>query len=63
MNKKIILVLLLLGLNACTFYKEIPVVFPDGTSLQVRVADSYKKQERAWLGKKSPFKQGCFLFF
>lgn len=63
MKKTILFLVLLISLNACTFYREIPVSFLDGTSLPVRVADSYKKQERAWLGQKAPFDKGVLFVF
>ena len=63
MKKRFVLALLLLGLSACTYYKEISVTLPDGTSLQVRMADSFKKQERAWLGQKAPFQNGVLFVF
>lgn len=63
MIRKLIFPLLLLGLSACTFYREIPLSFPDGSVMRVRVADTYKKQERAWLGQKSPYQTGVLFVF
>lgn len=63
MRKKIMIALILLGLNACVFYKETPVTLPDGTVLQVRIADTYNKQEHAWDGQKAPFQKGVLFVF
>ena len=63
MRKKGFWLLLALGLQACTYYREIPVYFPDGTSFPLRIAESYKKQQRAWLGQKAPFQKGVLFVF
>lgn len=61
--KKWILLSSLFLLGACSCYREIPITLPDGSTLPVRVADTYKKQERAWLGQKEPFDKGVLFVF
>lgn len=63
MKKIILFAFLLVGISACSCYKEIPVSFPDGAVVRVRVADTYKKQERAWLGQKPPYQTGVLFVF
>jgi len=63
MKKIALFLLLLIGLNGCTFYRKIPLAFPDGFTLQVRVADTYKKQERGWLGQKNTPQKGVLFVF
>ena len=50
-------------LTACTHYPEVTVTLPDGAVVPVRVADTYKKQERAWLGQKESFDKGVLFVF
>ena len=61
--KKWVLFVLVFISAACSYYPETVVTFPDGTSISARVANTYKKQERAWLGQKAPFKKGVLFVF